>query len=204
MEAESWLSQSHVMLDTLRPISCDPKAIEMELANHQVLRDDEFSHRSTMETINRAGAELLEASSAQEASLLRQQLDTVNQSWDSLVLKTQDRQALLEEALLEELQGQLCQQGEHFQALLERGRPLLMTRPREDGVCPTQIQQDLLLLQNMWTSISNKMGNRRAKLEEAVALATGFQSSLQVCVNWLIQAEQSLNMAPPPSLILDT
>ncbi|KAI1894997.1 hypothetical protein AGOR_G00101440 [Albula goreensis] len=175
MEAESWLSQSHVMLDTLRPISCDPKAIEMELANHQVLRDDEFSHRSTMETINRAGAELLEASTAQEASLLRQQLDTVNQSWDSLVLKTQDRQALLEEALLEakgfhsevqdclqwlrcterqlsaakptgglpetareqlrqhmELQGQLCQQGEHFQALLERGRPLLMT-PAQGG-----------------------------------------------------------------------
>ena len=44
----------------------------------------------------------------------------------------------------------------------------------------------------------------QAKLEEAVSLATGFQSSLQDTINWLTQAEQALNMAQPPSLILDT
>lgn len=44
----------------------------------------------------------------------------------------------------------------------------------------------------------------QAKLEEAVSLATGFQTSLQDTINWLTQAEQTLNMAQPPSLILDT
>lgn len=44
----------------------------------------------------------------------------------------------------------------------------------------------------------------QAKLDEAVSLATGFQTSLQDTINWLTQAEQTLNMAQPPSLILDT
>ena len=44
----------------------------------------------------------------------------------------------------------------------------------------------------------------QAKLDEAVSLATGFQSSLQDTINWLTGAEQTLNMAQAPSLILDT
>ena len=44
----------------------------------------------------------------------------------------------------------------------------------------------------------------QGKLEEALSLATGFQSSLQDTINWLTQAEQTLNMAQAPSLILDT
>lgn len=44
----------------------------------------------------------------------------------------------------------------------------------------------------------------QAKLDEAVSLATSFQTSLQDTINWLTQAEQTLNMAQPPSLILDT
>lgn len=35
-------------------------------------------------------------------------------------------------------------------------------------------------------------------------MATGFQTSLQDTINWLTQAEQTLNMAQPPSLLLDT
>lgn len=44
---------------------------------------------------------------------------------------------------------------------------------------------------------------RQAKLEEALALATDFQNSLQDFINWLTLAEQSLNIAPPASLILN-
>ncbi|KAJ8398033.1 hypothetical protein AAFF_G00431100 [Aldrovandia affinis] len=248
MLAESWLSQTHVTLDTLRPISCDPKAIEMELANHQVLKDDVFSHHPTLEMLNRAGSDLLASSSGHEALHLRQQLETVNQSWDSLLLKAQERQALLEAALLQaerfhsemqeclqelrcterqlsatkptgglpettreqlrqhmELQNQLAQQGAQCCVLLEQGQAMLLSLGGDKGEGgSTLTQQNLALLQNMWTSLNDTMDNRRVRLEEAVALATGFQGSLQVCVNWLIQAEQTLNMAPPPSLILDT
>lgn len=58
-----------------------------------------LSHHSTVETVNNAAAELLESSPGDEASHLRDQLDHLNQGWESLLLKTQERQKLLEAAL---------------------------------------------------------------------------------------------------------
>lgn len=52
-----------------------------------------------MENVNGAGAELLESSPGDEASHLRDQLDHLHQGWQSLLLKTQERQKLLEAAL---------------------------------------------------------------------------------------------------------
>ncbi|KAB5530856.1 hypothetical protein PHYPO_G00134140 [Pangasianodon hypophthalmus] len=247
-ELQSWLSHTHATLDTQRPVSSDPKAIEIELAKHHVLRNDVLSHRATVETVNSAGSELLESSPGDEASHLRDQLDELNRSWDSLLLKTDERQKLLETALQQaegfhgeleeflqwlrrtesqlsaakptgglpetareqlqqhmELQAQLTQRGEQYHRLLDQGESMLLARGGEEASPgTTQTQQNLALLQNKWTSLNAKMDDRRAKLEEAVSLATGFQSSLQDTINWLTQAEQTLNMAQPPSLILDT
>ena len=44
----------------------------------------------------------------------------------------------------------------------------------------------------------------QVKLEEALTLAMEFHNSLQDFINWLTQAEQTLNVASRPSLILDT
>lgn len=44
----------------------------------------------------------------------------------------------------------------------------------------------------------------QAKLEEALTLATDFHNSLQDFIVWLTQAEQTLNMVSPASLILET
>lgn len=65
----------------------------------QVLRNDVLSHHATVNTVNSAAAELLESSPGDEASHLRDQLDQLNKSWESLLLKTQERQKLLEAAL---------------------------------------------------------------------------------------------------------
>ncbi|XP_045077690.1 microtubule-actin cross-linking factor 1-like isoform X5 [Coregonus clupeaformis] len=249
-ELQSWLSHTHSTLDTQRPINSDPKAIEIELAKHHVLRNDVLSHRSTVETVNAAGAELLESSPGDEANHLRDQLDHLNRGWENLLLKSQDRQKLLEAALHQaegfhgeleeflqwmrrtesqlsaakptgglpetareqlqqhlELQTQLAQRAEQYNRLLDAGESMLLSRGGEEGgpgAGTTQTQQNLALLQNKWASLNTKMDDRRAKLDEAVSLATGFQSSLQDTINWLTQAEQTLNMAQPPSLILDT
>lgn len=72
----------------------------------QVLRNDVLSHHATVENVNGAGAELLESSPGDEASHLRDQLDQLNQSWQSLLLKTQERQKQLEAALQQVLQQQ--------------------------------------------------------------------------------------------------
>ncbi|KAM4725474.1 microtubule-actin cross-linking factor 1 isoform 3-T3 [Anableps anableps] len=247
-ELQAWLSHTHTTLDTQRPVSSDPKAIEIELAKHHVLRNDVLSHHATVETVNSAGAELLESSPGDEASHLRDQLDQLNRSWESLLLKTQERQKLLEAALQQaegfhgeleeflqwlrrtesqlsaakptgglpetareqlqqhmELQAQLNQRAEQYHRLLDQGESMLLARGGEEaGPGTTQTQQNLAMLQNKWASLNTKMDDRRGKLEEAVSLATGFQTSLQDTINWLTQAEQTLNMAQPPSLILDT
>nr|XP_046274634.1 microtubule-actin cross-linking factor 1 isoform X9 [Scatophagus argus] len=247
-ELQAWLNHTHTTLDTQRPVSSDPKAIEIELAKHHVLRNDVLSHHATVETVNSAGAELLESSPGDEASHLRDQLDHLNQSWESLLLKTQERQKLLEAALHQaegfhgeleeflqwlrrtesqlsaakptgglpetareqlqqhtELQAQLNHRADQYHRLLDQGESMLLARGGEEaGPGTTQTQQNLSMLQNKWASLNTKMDDRRAKLEEAVALATGFQTSLQDTINWLTQAEQTLNMAQPPSLILDT
>lgn len=44
----------------------------------------------------------------------------------------------------------------------------------------------------------------QVKLEEALKVATDFHNSLQDFINWLTQAEQTLNMVSPASLILET
>ncbi|XP_041665491.1 microtubule-actin cross-linking factor 1 isoform X19 [Cheilinus undulatus] len=247
-ELQAWLNHTHATLDTQRPVSSDPKAIEIELAKHHVLRNDVLSHHATVETVNSAAAELLESSPGDEASYLRDQLDQLNQSWESLLLKTKERQKLLEAALQQaegfhgeleeflqwlrrtesqlsaakptgglpetareqlqqhlELQAQLTQRAEQYHRLLDQGESMLLARGGEEaGPGTTQTQQNLAMLQNKWASLNTKMDDRRAKLEEAVTLATGFQTSLQDTINWLTQAEQTLNMAQPPSLILDT
>ncbi|XP_034560537.1 microtubule-actin cross-linking factor 1 [Notolabrus celidotus] len=247
-ELQAWLNHTHTTLDTQRPVSSDPKAIEIELAKHHVLRNDVLSHHATVETVSGAGAELLESSPGDEASHLRDQLDHLNQGWESLLLKTQERQKLLEAALHQaegfhgeleeflqwlrrtesqlsaakptgglpetareqlqqhlELQAQLTQRAEQYHRLLDQGESMLLARGGEEaGPGTTQTQQNLAMLQNKWASLNAKMDDRRAKLDEAVALATSFQTSLQDTINWLTQAEQTLNMAQPPSLILDT
>uniref|UniRef100_UPI0037E860E5 microtubule-actin cross-linking factor 1 isoform X3 n=1 Tax=Semicossyphus pulcher TaxID=241346 RepID=UPI0037E860E5 len=247
-ELQAWLNHTHATLDTQRPVSSDPKAIEIELAKHHVLRNDVLSHHATVETVKSAGTELLESSPGDEASHLRDQLDHLNQSWESLLLKTKERQKLLEAALQQaegfhgeleeflqwlrrtesqlsaakptgglpetareqlqqhlELQTQLAQRAEQYHRLLDQGESMLLARGGEEaGPGATQTQQNLAMLQNKWASLNTKMDDRRAKLDEAVSLATGFQTSLQDTINWLTQAEQTLNMAQPPSLILDT
>lgn len=65
----------------------------------QVLCNDVLSHHATVENVNGAGDELLESSPDDEATHLRDQLDHLNQGWESLQHKTQERQKLLEAAL---------------------------------------------------------------------------------------------------------
>ncbi|XP_058853270.1 microtubule-actin cross-linking factor 1-like isoform X4 [Acipenser ruthenus] len=244
-ELQSWLTHTTEMLDAQRPISTDPKAIEIELAKHHVLRNDVLSHRSTVDTVNKAGRELQESSAGDEASHLKQRLQRLNSSWEAVLLRTQERQGQLEAALQQaegfhgevedflqwlrrsesqlaaskptgglpetareqlqqhmELQSQFAAREELYLSLLDKGHRMLLSR--EDPGAGSNTEQNLTLLEHKWEALRSKMEERKGKLEEALSLATGFQSSLQDFINWLTQAEQILNLAQPPSLLLDT
>ncbi|XP_030626347.1 dystonin [Chanos chanos] len=90
---------------------------------------------------------------------------------------------------------------ELYQQLMHRGKQLLMMTPEGQD---STTEQDLRNLQEKRESVQAKMAEKKVKLEEALAMATDFHNSLQDFINWLTQAEQTLTMVSPASLILET
>ncbi|XP_077338182.1 microtubule-actin cross-linking factor 1 isoform X14 [Lithobates pipiens] len=243
-EVMSWLTHTEELLDAQKPISGDPKIIEVELAKHHVLKNDVLAHASTVQTVNKAGNELLESSARDDANSLRAKLVTLDNSWESVLQKTEEREQQLDMALQQaqgftgeiedfiqwenriesqlsaakptgglpetareqlhahmELYAEVKYNEELYKQLLDKGQLMLLSR---EDAASSVTEQTVNILKRKWQNINNKVEERKGKLEEAFSLATDFQNSLQDFINWLTQAEQSLNVAPPPSLILDT
>ncbi|XP_019367898.1 PREDICTED: microtubule-actin cross-linking factor 1 isoform X14 [Gavialis gangeticus] len=244
-ELMAWLTHTEELLDAQRPISGDPKVIEVELAKHHVLKNDVLAHQATVETVNKAGNELLESSAGDDASALRNRLEKLNSCWESVLQKTEEREQQLQSTLQQaqgfhgeiedfllwltrmesqlsaskptgglpetareqlsahmELYAQLKAKEEVYTQLLAKGRLILLNR--DDSGSGSKTEQSIALLEQKWCLVSTKMEERKSKLEEALNMATEFQNSLQDFINWLTLAEQSLNIAPSPSLILNT
>ncbi|XP_014741093.1 PREDICTED: microtubule-actin cross-linking factor 1 isoform X3 [Sturnus vulgaris] len=242
-ELMAWLTHTEELLDAQKPINGDPKVIEVELAKHHVLKNDVLAHQATVETVNKAGNELLESSAGDDASSLRNRLEKLNSCWESVLQKTEEREQQLQSTLQQaqgfhgeiedfllwltrmesqlsaskptgglpetareqlnahmELYSQLKAKEDVYSQLLAKGRLMLLNR--DDSGSGSKTEQSVALLEQKWCLVSTKMEERKAKLEEALALATDFQNSLQDFINWLTLAEQSLNIAPSPSLIL--
>ncbi|XP_064381197.1 microtubule-actin cross-linking factor 1 isoform X7 [Dromaius novaehollandiae] len=243
-ELMAWLTHTEELLDAQKPINGDPKVIEVELAKHHVLKNDVLAHQATVETVNKAGNELLESSAGDDASSLRNRLEKLNSCWESVLQKTEEREQQLQSTLQQaqgfhgeiedfllwltrmesqlsaskptgglpetareqlnahmELYSQLKAKEDVYSQLLAKGRLMLLNR--DDSGSGSKTEQSVALLEQKWCLVSTKMEERKSKLEEALALATDFQNSLQDFINWLTLAEQSLNIAPPPSLILN-
>uniref|UniRef100_A0A673MFR7 Dystonin n=1 Tax=Sinocyclocheilus rhinocerous TaxID=307959 RepID=A0A673MFR7_9TELE len=90
---------------------------------------------------------------------------------------------------------------EIYKQLLDRGQQILAMTPEGQD---STTELDLRNLQEKWACVRAKVTERKVKLEEALAMATDFHNSLQDFINWLMQAEQTLAMASPASLILET
>ncbi|XP_048061846.1 dystonin isoform X4 [Megalobrama amblycephala] len=90
---------------------------------------------------------------------------------------------------------------EIYKQLLQRGQQILALTPEGQD---STTELDLRNLQDKWECVQAKVMERKVKLEEALALATDFHNSLQDFINWLTQAEQTLTMISPASLILET
>ncbi|XP_030395113.1 microtubule-actin cross-linking factor 1 isoform X18 [Gopherus evgoodei] len=244
-ELMAWLTHTEELLDAQRPINGDPRVIEVELAKHHVLKNDVLAHQATVETVNKAGNELLESSAGDDASSLRNRLEKLNSCWESVLQKTEEREQHLQSTLQQaqgfhgeiedfllwltrmesqlsaskptgglpetareqlnahmELYAQLKANEEIYSQLLAKGQLILLSR--DDSGSGSKTEQSVMLLEQKWNLVSAKMEERKSKLEDALNQATEFQNSLQDFINWLTLAEQSLNVAPPPSLILNT
>ncbi|XP_064217027.1 dystonin isoform X12 [Aotus nancymaae] len=243
-ELLTWLTHTEGLLSEQKPVGGDPKAIEIELAKHHVLQNDVLAHQSTVEAVNKAGNDLIESSAGEEASNLQSKLEVLNQRWQNVLEKTEQRKQQLDGALrqakgfhgeIEDLQQWLTDTERHllsskplgglpetakeqlnvhmevcaafeakeetFKSLMQKGQQMLARCPKS---AETNIDQDINNLKEKWESVETKLNERKTKLEEALSLAMEFHNSLQDFINWLTQAEQTLNVASRPSLILDT
>ncbi|XP_026510682.1 dystonin isoform X2 [Terrapene carolina triunguis] len=243
-ELLTWLTHTEDLLNEQKPVGGDPKAIEIELAKHHVLQNDVLAHQSTVETVKKAGNDLIESSAVEEASNLQSKLELLNQRWQNVLKKTEQRKQQLDSALIqaqgfhgevEDMQQwltdterqllaskpvgglpetareqlnthmELCAafeaKEETYKRLMQKGQQMLARCP---GSAETNVEQDINNLKVKWDSVQTKLSERKAKLEEALNLAMEFHNSLQDFINWLTQAEQTLNVASRPSLILDT
>ncbi|XP_060895593.1 dystonin [Labrus mixtus] len=243
-ELLAWMSHTEELLNEQRKAGGDPKAIEIELAKHHVLQNDVLAHKATVETVNKAGTDLVESSAGEEASSLQSKLENLNQRWKAILEKTTQRKQQLESSLLqaqgfhgeiEDMQQwlkdterqllaskavgglpdtareqlnahlELCSalevKEELYQELMNKGQQLLAVTPEGSD---SNTEQDLGNLKDKWEAVQGKVAERKVKLEEALTLATDFHNSLQDFINWLTQAEQTLNMVSPASLMLET
>ncbi|XP_022437230.2 dystonin isoform X31 [Delphinapterus leucas] len=243
-ELLAWLTHTEGLLSEQKPVGGDPKAIEIELAKHHVLQNDVLAHQSTVEAVKKAGNDLIESSAGEEVSNLQNKLEVLNQRWQNVLEKTEQRKQQLDGALrqakgfhgeIEDLQQWLTDTERHllaskplgglpetareqlnahmeicaafdvkeetYKSLMQKGQQMLARCPKS---AETNIDQDINNLKEKWESVETKLNERKVKLEEALTLAMEFHSSLQDFINWLTQAEQTLNVASRPSLILDT
>ncbi|XP_063346921.1 dystonin isoform X5 [Pelmatolapia mariae] len=243
-ELLAWMSHTEELLNEQKNAGGDPKAIEIELAKHNVLQIDVLAHKSTVETVNKAGNDLVQSSAGEEASSLQSKLENLNQRWKAILEKTEQRKQQLESSLLqaqgfhgeiEDMQQwlkdterqllaskavgglpdtareqlnahlELCSafesKEELYQELQNKGHQLLTMMPEGPD---SNTEQDLANLKEKWEAVQAKVAERKVKLEEALTVATDFHNSLQDFINWLTQAEQTLNTVSPASLILET
>ncbi|XP_066570676.1 plectin [Amia ocellicauda] len=98
-ELHTWLSHTADLLQGYRPISIDLQTCEIELAKHKVLRNDVMSHARTVESLNKAGRELLEAGTGDSPHGLQAQLEKLNERWEFVRCETERRQLELENNL---------------------------------------------------------------------------------------------------------
>ncbi|KAJ8013741.1 hypothetical protein DPEC_G00032940 [Dallia pectoralis] len=243
-ELLAWMSNTEELLSEQKKAAGDPKAIEIELAKHHVLQNDVLAHKTTVEVVNKAGMDLVQSTSGEEASGLQSKLENLSQRWKSILEKTDQRRHQLDHALLqaqgfhgeiEDMQHwlkdterqllaskavgglpdtareqlnahlELCStfeaKEELYQQLMDKGHQLVIMTPSGQD---NNTEQDLGNLQDKWEMVQAKVADRKVTLEEALALATDFHNSLQDFINWLTQAEQTLTMSSPASLILET
>uniref|UniRef100_A0A669CDJ9 Dystonin n=1 Tax=Oreochromis niloticus TaxID=8128 RepID=A0A669CDJ9_ORENI len=243
-ELLAWMSHTEELLNEQKNAGGDPKAIEIELAKHNVLQIDVLAHKSTVETVNKAGNDLVQSSAGEEASSLQSKLENLNQRWKAILEKMGQRKQQLESSLLqaqgfhgeiEDMQQwlkdterqllaskavgglpdtareqliahlELCSafeaKEELYRELQNKGHQLLTMMPESPD---SNTEQDLANLKEKWEAVQAKVAERKVKLEEALTVATDFHNSLQDFINWLTQAEQTLNTVSPASLILET
>uniref|UniRef100_A0A0B7BLJ0 Dystonin n=2 Tax=Arion vulgaris TaxID=1028688 RepID=A0A0B7BLJ0_9EUPU len=110
---KSWLENVDTALDELKPIYCDSKVVEMELAKLRVITNDIAAHQHSMDLLSEEAAKIMTKERPPEASKLKKKMDSLVKDWNKVKEKSAKKQSQLEDAkrearnFTEKLQGVL-------------------------------------------------------------------------------------------------
>ncbi|XP_073988701.1 dystonin-like protein short stop isoform X27 [Rhodnius prolixus] len=98
-ELLAWIQATEGTLDSeIGEIVLDPRLMQIQLAKLKVLMNDMTAHQTSVDTLNDAGRQLIEAGRG-NASTIQTDLDSLNRQWTRVLEKAANKQADLEQAL---------------------------------------------------------------------------------------------------------
>ncbi|XP_070589123.1 microtubule-actin cross-linking factor 1-like isoform X11 [Erythrolamprus reginae] len=183
-ELLTWLTHTEDLLNEQRPVGGDPKAIEIELAKHHVLQNDVLAHQSTVETVKKAGNDLIQSSAVEEASNLQSKLELLNQRWQNVLEKTEKRKQQLDSALIQ-AQGFHGDVEDLQQWLTETERHLLASKPV--GGLPETAREQLNTHMELCAAFEAKEEKYRCLMQKGVQMLARCPESMETNV------EQDIN-----------
>ncbi|XP_026520901.1 dystonin [Notechis scutatus] len=183
-ELLTWLTHTEDLLNEQRPVGGDPKAIEIELAKHHILQNDVLAHQSTVETVKKAGNDLIQSSAVEEASNLQSKLELLNQRWQNVLEKTEKRKQQLDSALIQ-AQGFHGDIEDLQQWLTETERHLLASKPV--GGLPETSREQLNTHMELCAAFEAKEKTYRCLMQKGLQMLARCPESMETNV------EQDIN-----------
>ncbi|KAK8374560.1 hypothetical protein O3P69_016548, partial [Scylla paramamosain] len=159
-----WIERTTKTVSDLKPVFGDPQVIEVELAKLKVTINDIQAHQSSVDTLNDAGRQLIEADKGSEdASNTQQKLSELNKKWTELQDKANGKQSDLENALREaqifsaEIQDLLLWLGD-IDAALSSSKPV--------GGLPETAKEQLLRFMEIYDDLEENRSKVESTLQQ--------------------------------------
>lgn len=96
----TWLNSKDKMLGVLGPIASDPRMVQSQMQQVHVIRDEFRAQKPILDSFNNGGDEILAQTNpnSPDGRKIEDKLATVNQKWNDLLHKLDDRENNLEQA----------------------------------------------------------------------------------------------------------
>ncbi|KAM7385703.1 hypothetical protein PAMP_001765 [Pampus punctatissimus] len=163
LQLGQWLSEKEMMMSVLGPLSIDPNMLKMQKQQVQILQNEFKSRKPQYEQLEEAASAILDSLGNEDPSdgkLVKDQLTAVTEKWQGLTGQLDQRDSLIDQAVVKTGQFQ-----ELLKSLSQTATQLenQLTNHQAHSTQPDAVKKQLEDVQN----ISSQLREERKKLKEA-------------------------------------
>ena len=92
----NWLNSKEKLMNILGPIASDPRLVQNQMSQIQVMKEEFNEKQPTKERFNDLGENILEVTDGPEGRKVEEKLDNINGKWDALLSALDERERALE------------------------------------------------------------------------------------------------------------